>query len=299
MISTTKTIQTITASPWFLAIRPKTLPASAAPVIVGTACAAGDGGFALLPALAALLGALLLQVAVNLANDYFDDKNGIDSEERVGPIRVTQSGLIPARAVFTAMGVCLVLASAVGVYLMMKGGLPILLIGLACILSTLAYSGGPYPIASNGLGEIFAFFFFGPVAVCGAYYVQTLQMGLRPFIASIPTGLLVAAIMNVNNLRDIHTDTAAGKRTLAVRLGRGKSSVICGLLILIPFLMLPLLHLFGVISGFGYLALGSAPLTLPLLHALFYVEGTPLNQTLAKTAQLSVLFSLLLAIGLL
>jgi len=293
------TVQRVTSSPWFLAIRPKTLPASAAPVIVGTACAIGDGGFSFFPALAALVGALLLQVAVNLANDYFDDKHGIDSEKRLGPIRVTQSGLIPARQVFAAMVGCLALATVVGLYLVMKGGLPILVIGIFCIISALAYSGGPYPIASNGLGEIFAFLFFGPVAVCGAYYVQTLDMGIRPFIASIPPGLLVAAIMNVNNLRDIPTDTVAGKNTLSVRLGRDKSSVVCGLLILVPFFMLPLLHLTGVVSGFGYLALASAPLAVPLFRSLFYEAGTALNDTLAKTAQLSVLFSLLFALGLL
>lgn len=294
-----KTIHAVTASPWLLAIRPKTLPASAAPVIVGTACAAGDGGFSFLPALAALLGAMLLQVAVNLANDYFDDKHGIDSEKRLGPVRVTQSGLIPPRRVFAAMVLNLVLASAAGLYLVMRGGLPILAIGVICILSVLAYSAGPYPIASNGLGEISAFLFFGPVAVCGTYYVQTLSMGLRPVIAAIPPGLLVAAIMNVNNLRDIPTDTAAGKHTLSVRLGRGMSSVTCGLLIVIPFLMLPLLDLAGIMTGFGYLALASSPFCLPLLHDLFYVEGTRLNETLAKTARLSVLFSLFFSLGLL
>ncbi len=289
----------LTSSPWFLAIRPKTLPASAAPVIVGTACALGDKGFALLPALAALVGALLLQVAVNLANDYFDHKNGIDSEHRQGPIRVTQSGLIAPRRVLFAMVGCLVLAAMVGLYLIKIGGLPIGIIGGLCIVSALAYSGGPYPIASHGLGEIFAFLFFGPVAVCGTYYVQTLHLGVRPLIASIPVGLLVAAIMNVNNIRDIATDTVAGKRSLAVRLGRGKSSVVCGLLILIPFFCLPLLHLTGIMGVTGYLALATAPLTHPIIHALFHETGTPLNDTLAKTARLSVLFGLLFAIGLL
>lgn len=299
MRAVTDMVRSLSASPWLLAIRPKTLPASAAPVIVGTACAAGDGGFSLVPALAALAGAQLLQVAVNLANDYFDGKNGIDSEKRLGPVRVTQSGLIPAQKVLSAMVLCLVLATVVGLYLVMRGGMPILAIGLLSILSALAYSGGPYPIASNGLGELFAFLFFGPVAVCGAYYVQTLEMGLRPLIAAIPPGLFVAAIMNVNNLRDIPTDTAAGKRTLAVRLGRGKSSVLCGLLLLVPFFMLPLLYRTGVMNAVGFVALACAPLTLPLLDALFHTEGAPLNDTLAKTARLSVLFSLLFALGLL
>jgi len=298
VISATKTIQTITTSPWFLAIRPKTLPASAAPVIVGTACAFGDGGFALLSALAALAGAQLLQVAVNLANDYFDDKHGIDSKERLGPVRVTQSGLIPPRRVLTAMVLCLTLATLVGLYLVTRGGLPILVIGLLCILSALAYSGGPYPIASNGLGEFFAFIFFGPVAVCGTYYVQTLHMGIRPLIASIPPGLLVAAIMLVNNLRDIPTDSKTGKRTLAVKMGRGTGSVICALLILMPFFMLPPLFLTGLMGVFGFLALATFPLTAPLLRDLFFVQGFPLNETLAGVAKLSVAFSLLFSIGL-
>ena len=297
-MSVVQILSACTASPWFLAIRPKTLPASAAPVIVGTACAFGDNGFALLPALVALVGALLLQVAVNLANDYFDDKHGIDSDKRLGPIRVTQSGLIPPRRVLAAMVLCLVLATLAGLYLVMRGGLPILVIGLLCILSTLAYSGGPCPIASNGLGEIFAFVFFGPVAVCGTYYVQTLSMGPRPFIAAIPPGLLVAAIMNVNNLRDIPTDTVAGKRTLAVRLGRGRSSVLCGLLILTPFFMLPLLYLTGLMNAAGFIALAAFPMTFSLIKDLFYIQGTSLNDTLAAVAKLSVIFSLLFSIGL-
>ncbi|VFQ44249.1 1,4-dihydroxy-2-naphthoate polyprenyltransferase [Desulfoluna butyratoxydans] len=291
-------VQTLTASPWFLAIRPKTLPASAAPVIVGTACAMGDNAFAFLPALAALLGAMLLQVAVNLANDYFDNKHGIDSEKRLGPVRVTQSGLIAPNRVLAAMVLCLVLATVTGIYLVARGGLPIVVIGVLCILSTLAYSGGPYPIASNGLGELFAFLFFGPVAVCGTYYVQALTMGPRPLITSIPAGLLVAAIMNVNNLRDIPTDSVAGKRTLAVRMGRGMSSVFCGLLVLIPFFMLPLLFLSGFMGAAGFLALGASPMVLPIIKDLFHTKGPALNETLASTAKLSVVFSLLFSVGL-
>ena len=286
-------------SPWHLAIRPKTLPASAAPVLVGVAAAAGSGGFSFFPALAALLGAVLLQIAVNLANDYFDGKSGVDGEERLGPVRVTQSGLIPEKKVFAAMVGCLGAATLVGLYLVIHAGVPILLIGLLSILCALAYSGGPYPIASNGLGEVFAFLFFGPVAVCGTYYVQTLSMGILPLMASFIPGFHVAAIMLVNNLRDIPTDTKAGKNTLAVRMGRGKGSVLCALLILGPFFLVPLFFMAGAMGALGFLSLATFPLTLPLIKDLYTTQGSPLNKTLAGTAKLSVLFSLLFCLGLL
>ncbi|MCG8470975.1 MAG: 1,4-dihydroxy-2-naphthoate polyprenyltransferase [Desulfobacterales bacterium] len=292
-------IHTWLASPWHLAIRPKTLPASAAPVLVGIAAAIGDQGFSLLPALFALTGAMLLQIAVNLANDYFDGKSGVDGDDRLGPVRVTQSGLISEKGVFLAMIGCLVAAAFVGLYLIYHAGLPVLLIGLASVLGVLAYSAGPFPIASNGLGELFAFLFFGPVAVCGTYYVQALTLGLRPLAASIIPGLLVAAIMLVNNLRDIPTDTRAGKQTLAVRMGRGRASCLCALLVLTPFLLLPLFFLWNLMSIWGFGALASFPLVLPLIRDLFYTQGSPLNETLAGTARLSVLFSLLFAPGLL
>ena len=209
---------------WLLAARPKTLPAAIAPVVVGAAAALGEHSFAPLPALAALAGALLLQIGVNLANDYFDFGRGIDTPDRKGPVRVTQAGLIPPGQVRFGMIATFVAAALVGVYLVVRGGTPILVVGVASILSALAYSGGPWPLASHGVADLFVFVFFGPVAVCGTYFVQAGSVSGTAAAASLAPGLLITAILVVNNLRDIETDAGAGKRTLAVRLGvRGLS----------------------------------------------------------------------------
>ena len=205
---------------WKLAVRPKTLPAALAPVIVGIALALSDKVFTLLPALAAMGGALLLQIGVNLANDYFDFKKGIDSEERLGPIRVTQTGLISPKGVLLGMVVTFGCSLMVGLYLVMVGGWPILVVGLASILSALAYSGGPSPLASLGLGDLFVFIFFGLVAVCGTYYVQTGTLTPMVVWSSLPMGFLITAILVVNNLRDLESDGAVGKKTLAVLIGK-------------------------------------------------------------------------------
>ncbi len=283
---------------WWLAVRPKTLPAAAAPVAVGTAVAVSDSQFALFPALAAFAGALLLQIAVNLANDYFDAKNNIDSDKRLGPVRVTQSGLIPPRQVKMAMIGCLILAAIVFGYLTLVGGMVILLVGLASIIAALAYSGGPYPLASNGLGEIFVFIFFGLVAVCGTYWVQARELSVLVIVASFPPGLLITAIMVVNNLRDIATDKEAGKNTLAVRLGRERTIFLYRGLLGASYLV-PV-----VLSGFQQL--GMMVVVLPLLSVIMAWKlfgeiatetGSNLNEILAKTAKLSFIFSVLLAIG--
>ncbi len=282
---------------WWLAIRPRTLPAAAAPVAVGTALAVADGVFAPLPALACFFGALLLQVAVNLANDYFDAKNAIDSEKRLGPVRVTQSGLIPPGQVKAAMILCLVLATLVFCYLTLEGGLPILAAGVASVLAALAYSGGPYPLASHGLGELFVFLFFGLVAVCGTYWVQGLTLSALVVAGSLPPGFLITAIMVVNNLRDRETDAPAGKNTLAVRLGeKGTIRLYRGLILASYLVLLPLSA--GV--GIGLTALLPL-LTLPMGRALWLEietnKGARLNETLARTAKYSLFFSLLLAAG--
>ena len=202
-----------------MAVRHKTLPAALAPVLVGIALALSDKVFALLPALAAMGGALLLQIGVNLANDYFDFKKGIDSVDRLGPIRVTQTGLISPKQVMVGIVVTFGCSLLVGFYLVMVGGWPILFAGTASILSALAYSGGPCPLASLGLGDLFVFVFFGLVAVCGTYYVQALTLTWLVMGAAVPVGFLITAILVVNNLRDIEGDAKTGKRTLAVRLG--------------------------------------------------------------------------------
>jgi 1,4-dihydroxy-2-naphthoate octaprenyltransferase len=286
---------------WLLATRPKTLPAALSPVIVGAAAAAGDGAFAALPALAALAGALLLQIGVNLANDYFDFHSGIDTAERKGPLRVTQSGLIPPGQVRLAMAAALAAAALVGVYLVARGGTPILAVGVASILAALAYSGGPWPLASKGVADLFVFVFFGPVAVCGTYFVQAGALTPAPAAAAIGPGLLITAILVVNNLRDIETDARAGKRTLAVRLGARGALAEYVLLLVGAFLAPPMLLAGGVRGAAILLPLLSVPLAIPLVRTLATrrEDGPAMNAALAGTARLTLVYCLLLAIGLL
>lgn len=282
-----------------MAVRPKTLPAAVAPVVTGTAAAAADRSLAVLPALAALAGALLLQVGVNLANDYFDFKRGIDTTERLGPVRVTQSGLISPGRVLSGMLAVFLLAGLVGLYLVRVGGGPILAIGGLALCSALAYSGGPYPLASHGLGDLFAFLFFGPVAVCGTYYVQAGVLSVTAIWTSIPLGLLIAAILVVNNLRDISTDRKAGKRTLAVMLGPGKTRIEYVLLLSAAYLV-PLGV--GLPSGCPpsvWMPFLSLPLAVAMARRICRASGADLNPALGGTANLTLVFSLLLSIGLL
>ncbi|NNF28600.1 MAG: 1,4-dihydroxy-2-naphthoate polyprenyltransferase [Gemmatimonadetes bacterium] len=204
---------------WLLAARPKTLPAAAAPVIAGMGLAAHHQVFAAGPAAAALVGALLIQVATNLANDYFDFVKGSDTEARVGPTRVTQAGLLSPEAVKRGMIVVLGAALLNGAYLVAVGGWPILIVGLASLVCAVAYTGGPFPLAYHGLGDLFVFVFFGLVAVAGTYWVQALELVPGALLAGAGLGAFSTAILVVNNLRDRETDAAAGKRTLAVRWG--------------------------------------------------------------------------------
>ena len=283
---------------WFLAIRPKTLPAAISPVIVGTAAAIADKEFVFVPALAALGGALLLQVGVNLANDYFDFKKGIDTTDRLGPVRVTQSGLIAPGAVASGMILILALAAVIGVYLITIAGWPILVIGLASLVSALAYSGGPYPLASHGLGDVFVFTFFGIVAVCGTYFVQALQFSWVVLLYSVPVGLLITAILVINNLRDMDTDRKAGKNTLAVILGGRGAKIEYACLILIAYLFPLVFWVSGMIGLWGLLPLVSLPQFLRLILFVNRSEGYLLNQALSRTAILTAIFCILMSLGL-
>ncbi|MDE2753578.1 MAG: 1,4-dihydroxy-2-naphthoate polyprenyltransferase [Gemmatimonadota bacterium] len=204
---------------WVLATRPRTLTAGAAPVVAGTGFAAADGVFAQLPALAALVGALLIQIATNLANDYYDFRKGSDTGERLGPVRVTQAGILPPDTVFRGMVLTLVLAFLVGVYLVWVAGWPVAVIGLVSMLMGVCYTGGPYPLSYNGLGDVFVFVFFGLVATATTYYVQAGFWSPGAILAGAGLGAMSTAMLVVNNLRDRETDGAAGKRTLAVRFG--------------------------------------------------------------------------------
>ncbi len=284
---------------WRMAARPKTLPAAVGPVLVGVGVAIGMGQFAPLPALAALAGALLLQIAVNLANDYFDFVKGVDTAERLGPPRAAASGALSTSELRVGIAIVLGLSMLVGIYLVIVGGLPILIIGIASILSALAYSGGPFPLASNGLGDVFVFIFFGIIAVVGTYYVQSLTLTPLAFIAAVPVGALITAIIVVNNYRDMETDRKSGKRTLAVMLGKRGTLTEYTVLIAIAYLTPSLLVLLGYPTGFLImLPMLTIPMGLGLIQSMRAQTGPALNKVLAETARLSLIYSVLFAIGL-
>ncbi len=284
---------------WWLAARPKTLPAAAAPVIVGMALAWHQGVFHLGAALAALLGALLLQIGANFSNDALDFQHGADTHERLGPLRVTQAGLLSPETVMRGTWVVFGLAALCGLYLIARAGWPILIIGLASILTALAYTGGPYPLGYHGWGEVFVFLFFGPVAVVGTYYVQALAYHPLAGIGSVPVGLLATAILVVNNYRDLETDRAAGKHTIAVRLGERGAQIEYLMLLAMAYLIPLYLWLSERTDAGVMLTWLTLPLTIPLIRAMFREKGRVLNQTLAGTARLELLFSLAFAAGLL
>ena len=282
---------------WLLASRPKTLPAAISPVLVGTALAWSDGLFSPAPALAAAAGALLLQILSNFANDYFDHKKGADTRDRVGPTRVMAAGLLSARDMGVGMAAVAGLAVLVGIYLIVVGGWPILAVGAASLLAALLYTGGPFPFGYHGLGDLFVFVFFGLVAVCGTYFVQAGGISAEILLAAAPVGMLITAILVVNNLRDIATDVRAGKRTLAVLIGPKKTRRQYVVLLVLAYIA-PLV----LWQGFGFgmavlLPFLSVPLAARRVLSIYSAVGTELNAVLAATAQLSLQFSLLLSLG--
>ena len=283
---------------WWLAIRPRTLPAAFGPVLVGLGVAVAEGVFVPGPALAALAVSLLLQVASNLANDLFDFRSGADTADRVGPPRAAALGLLSQRELTAGIAVVVGLAGLIGLYLVSVGGWPILLLGVLAIVSAIAYTGGPWPYGYRGFGEVFVFAFFGPVAVAGTTYLQTLTLEPLALAASVPVGALITAILVVNNLRDIVQDQRAGKLTLAVRLGERGAVTEFGLLLALAYLT-PAVLVLGGAGPAALLPLLSAPLALPLLRVV-RAGGDPrrLNAVLAGTARLSLVFAALLALGL-
>jgi 1,4-dihydroxy-2-naphthoate octaprenyltransferase len=283
---------------WTLAARPKTLPAAAAPVIAGTAVAFHDGVFSPGPALAALLGALLIQIGTNFANDVFDYKKGADTHERLGPVRVTQAGLLKPEQVFTGMWGMFGLAVLVGVYLLAVAGWPVVWIGLFSILAGIAYTGGPFPLGYNGLGDIFVFIFFGLVAVCGTYYVQAGTVSAGAIWAAIPMGLLATAILAVNNLRDVETDAKAGKKTLAVRFGVNGARIEYDLMVGGALLCPVLMWLTGNASPWVLLTWLTLYRAVPLIKLIYTEKGKVLNKALGGTGRMELEFALLLAVGL-
>lgn len=283
---------------WMLAARPKTLTAAAAPVVAGTGVAAFHGSAEALPALAALLGALLIQVATNLANDYYDFVRGTDTHERVGPLRMTQAGILAPDTVRRGMMATLGAALLVGVYLVWIGGWPIVVIGLASLACAVLYTGGPYPLAYHGLGDVFVFAFFGLVAVSGTVYVQMLAWPPDAFLAGVALGALNTAILVVNNLRDIPTDERAGKRTLAVRLGvAGTRAEYVGLLALAAAVP-PLGVALFAWPALSLLALLTLPLSVaPVRRVLGFREPAELLPALGETARVVALYGALLGLG--
>ncbi len=282
---------------WLLASRPRTLPAALAPIIVGSALAYDAGGFHLPAMLAALAVALLLQIAANLANDGFDHLHGADSDDRLGPMRVTQHGLLTFRQVMAGTAVVTGLSVLAGGYLVYRGGWPVLLLGVAAVVVMLTYTGGPLPFGYRGLGELAVFVFFGLLGVAGTFYVQALRLPLEAILLALPVGALISAILVVNNLRDIETDARAGKRTLAVRLGARASVVEFAALVLGAYLSLPLVWYVSGELWWWLLPWLSLPLAFTLLRAIASERGRSLNRRLAQTAQLALLFSLLLGIA--
>jgi len=282
---------------WWLAARPKTLPVAVAPVLVGTAMAFADGAAAWGPALAAAAGALLLQIGANLANDVFDFEKGADTEERLGPPRAAQLGWLSPAALRRATAAVFAAAALLGAYLIAVGGWPILAVGALAILAGLAYTGGPYPLGYHGLGDLAVFVFFGVVAVCGTYWVQALALPPAVVAASVAPGALATAILVVNNLRDVDTDVRAGKRTLAVRFGRPAARTQYQACVAVAYATGPLLWLAEAAPAAVWLSWLSLPLAVRLVTRVYREEGPALNEVLAGTAKLELLFCALFAAG--
>ena len=271
-----------------MAARPRTLPAAVAPVLVGTALAATEGTFKVLTFVAALLGALFIQVGTNLSNDYSDARRGADTEDRLGPVRVTAGGLVPPRQVLVATYVAFGLAVLAGAYLIATAGWELLLVGAASILAGVLYTGGPRPYGYEGLGEVFVFLFFGVVAVAGSYFAQVEQLEWEALVLAVPVGLLAAAILVVNNVRDLETDRRAGKRTLAVRMGRERTRRLYVAMVAGAFVTAQVPWLLGSLSPWLLLSLLAVPLALPVIRTVrTHTDGPALNGALAGTGSSS------------
>ncbi len=283
-----------------MAARPRTLPAAVAPVLVGTALAGYMGVFHALRFVAALLGAILIQVGTNLSNDYSDARRGADADDRLGPVRVTAGGLVPPRQVLIATYLTFGLAILVGVYLIVVAGWQLLLVGVASILAGVAYTGGPKPYGYEGLGEVFVFLFFGIVAVAGSYFVQVRALDWEAFALAVPVGLLAAAILVVNNVRDIDSDRRAGKRTLAVRLGRERTRSLFAGVVYLAYLLAPVTWIFGPLSAWVLLPWLTLILAARVVRVVRnHADGPSLNQALAQSGMLQLAFCTLLSAGLL
>ena len=282
---------------WVLASRLKTLTAAISPVLVGVSLAIHDGEFQLFIAFMTLLAAVLIQIGANFANDVYDFLNGSDREDRLGPTRATQSGLIPPEDMKKGMWLIFALAICVGFYLASIGGWPIVWIGLASIASAIAYTGGPYPLGYHGWGDVFVFVFFGIIAVPGTYYLQSGFVSYDSILFGIPLGALSTAILIVNNLRDADTDIKSGKRTLAVRFGKTFVKIEYIIMMVVAFAIpIYILQFWDEFSL--YIILFLFPISIRLIQSLYNETGISLNPVLVNTAQFLFHFSILLSIGL-
>ncbi len=289
------TVQAGSLAAWKMAVRPHTLTVSLAPVLVGIGVAVTVGGFDAAPAAMALVGAVLLQVASNFANDVFDFRSGADNADRKGPPRTAQLGLLSERQLFAGLAGVLVAALLVGVYLVQVGGWPIVFIGLAGMVSAVAYTAGPYPLGYHGLGDLFVFLFFGLAAVAGTTYVQTGTWEPLAFALAVPIGGIAAGVLSVNNIRDLDTDAPAGKRTMAVRLGSRRARWWYALQIFGGFIVVAGLILMDALPLRAGLVLLALPLASRLANAVArHDDGPTLNRCLGGTAKLQLLFALLL-----
>jgi 1,4-dihydroxy-2-naphthoate octaprenyltransferase len=286
-------------SSWIMAARPRTLSLSMTPVAVGAALAwAANRQIHELAVLAALVGSMFIQIGTNLHNDAIDSERGGDGPDRIGPLRVTASGLLSAGSVKRGAYVCYAVAALMGLYLVVVGGWPILLLGVLSILSGWAYTGGPLPIAYTPLGELFVVAFFGVGAVCGTYWLCTAYFGLAALETGLALGLLTGAVLLVNNYRDVEADARAGRRTLAIVAGPQGTIWIYAGLMLLPFaLLLTIGH--ALPHGHVWPALASLPLALVLIYQFMHEpHGRGFNAILVRTVQIQLLFSVLLSIGL-
>ncbi len=278
----------------------RTLPAAIAPVLVGTALAGYLHVFHPLRFAAALVGAIFIQVGTNLSNDYSDARRGADTEDRLGPVRVTAGGLVPPGRVLQATYLSFGVAVLAGVYLVVVAGWQLLVVGAASILAGVLYTGGPRPYGYEGLGEVFVFLFFGIVAVAGSFFVQVRHLHWEAFALAVPVGLLASAILIVNNVRDVDTDRRAGKRTLAVRLGRERARLLFAAIVYLAYPLAPVTWWFGPLSAWTLLPWLTVPLAVGLVRTVRNrTDGPSLNEALARTGQLQLVFCLLLAAGLL
>jgi 1,4-dihydroxy-2-naphthoate octaprenyltransferase len=281
-----------------MAARPRTLWAAVAPVAVGSAMAVDDGAAHLPSAVTALVGAVLIQIGANIANDYFDFTKGADNDERLGPLRVTQAGLVQPRTMRIAIGLVFSLAVMTGAYLVWRAGWPVVIVGLLSVIFALLYTGGPYPLGYHGWGDLLVLVFFGPVAVGGTYYVQTLTINTPVLLAGLSPGLFSVAILTVNNLRDIDNDRRTGKNTLPVRFGRSFARAEYIAVITLGSALPALLHAAYGSHPFAALTLATPLFAVPIVRTVLTSrDGPTLNVALARTGKLLLLFAVLFSVG--